>query len=100
MVSLWGRLTLASWITEPLSMWNLSAYWAAFLFSVFGAKMITRHDYFSFRVNEQERQLIEKLGEYLQRNQSDAIRFIIRREVEKLKTAEKRPQEEKYAAAN
>lgn len=36
-----------------------------------------RKDTFTFRVNERERQLIERLSNQLKRNQSDAVRFVV-----------------------
>lgn len=39
---------------------------------------MSRWDTFTFRVNKDDRQLIAKLAESLQRSQSDAIRFVIR----------------------
>jgi len=39
-----------------------------------------RRDYtFGVRMNERERQLLEALAEHLERNQSDTVRFLIRK---------------------
>lgn len=42
---------------------------------------------FTFRVNDQERRLIELLSNRLKRNQSDAVRFVIREAAAALATA-------------
>ncbi|MCA9942032.1 MAG: hypothetical protein KC449_01055 [Anaerolineales bacterium] len=36
-----------------------------------------RKETFTFRVNDRERQLIERLSNQLKRNQSDAVRFVV-----------------------
>jgi hypothetical protein len=38
---------------------------------------VNRWDTFSFRVNSEEKQAIEKLAARLQRSQSDAVRFVV-----------------------
>ena len=36
-----------------------------------------RHKVFTFKVNQNERQLIATLAEHLRRSQSDAVRFVV-----------------------
>ncbi len=39
---------------------------------------MTRHDTFTFRVNQAERGMLEQLSRRLQRSQSDVLRWLIR----------------------
>lgn len=39
---------------------------------------MARDDAFAFRVSDEERRMIEKIAENLQRTQSDAVRLLIR----------------------
>ncbi len=45
---------------------------------------MARVDTFTFRVNEDERQMLEQLSVNLQRSQSDAVRLLIREAVKQL----------------
>lgn len=47
-----------------------------------------KSEVFTFRVNSDERRLIAQLAERLQRNQSDAVRLVIREAAVALLTAE------------
>lgn len=42
---------------------------------------MTRPDTFTFRINQAERGLLERLAQRLQRSQSDALRWLIREAV-------------------
>jgi hypothetical protein len=46
---------------------------------------VARTQVFRFRVNQEERQLITALAEYLSRSNGDAVRFIIQGVVNELK---------------
>ena len=48
-----------------------------------------RHKTFKFRINEEEGQILASLAKKLQRNQSDAVRFIIRIVDERLNNGDK-----------
>lgn len=45
---------------------------------------MARLDSFTFRVNQDERQMLEQLSANLQRSQSDAVRLLIREAVKQL----------------
>jgi hypothetical protein len=47
---------------------------------------MARTKYFRFRVNQEERQLITSLADYLSRSRADAIRFLIREAIKTLST--------------
>ena len=48
-----------------------------------------RYKTFKFRINEEEGQILTSLAKKLQRNQSDAVRFIIRIVDERLNNGDK-----------
>lgn len=45
---------------------------------------MTRPDTFTFRINQAERGLLERLAQGLQRSQSDALRWLIREAVREM----------------
>lgn len=45
---------------------------------------MARHESFTFRINKQEREMLEKLAKRLQRSQSDAVRLLVREAVQQL----------------
>lgn len=45
---------------------------------------MTRPDTFTFRINQTERGLLERLAQGLQRSQSDALRWLIREAVREM----------------
>ena len=47
-----------------------------------------RWDTFALRVNAEERQMISELATWLQRSQSDAVRFVVVNAVRELETQE------------
>ena len=49
---------------------------------------MTRPDTFTFRINQAERGLLERLSQRLQRTQSDALRWLIREAIRELDAAE------------
>ncbi len=52
--------------------------------SVLKGKNMKRQNIISFRVNKEERELILRLGRFLQRSKSDAIRFVLLQVLKKL----------------
>ena len=55
---------------------------------------MARLDTFTFRINQNERHMIEKLAANLQRSRSDSVRLLIREAVTQLNTAVSEPSRE------
>lgn len=72
----YNRLTLPILPTD----W-LPDQWAVLFRQV---KAMARPDTFTFRINQAERGLLERLAQRLQRSQSDALRWLIREAVREL----------------
>lgn len=52
---------------------------------------MARYDTFTFRVNKEERQMLETLASRLQRSQSDAVRLLVREAVAQLEPERGQP---------
>ncbi len=60
---------------------------------------MSREDRFTFIVNDAERQMIAQLADYLQRTQSDAVRFVIRRAIAALPSESTSPPDQPKRSA-